>query len=167
MPSLVGSEMCIRDSIKIAAASPSGDDVAIISDGRSERARREIRSTLNSAVGEDAFTELWVVYDMETSLRQDVRNPKRKIAWGAQNLETLFVVFSGDRTQTGYSLVDRDLFPKSGESSNFSRSYTGVPFRNLAEIPRLKAECKQRILGPAAVGAFAKERVFKLSLIHI
>ena len=86
---------------------------------------------------------------------------QRKIAWTSQNLETLFVVFSGDRTKTGYSLVDRDLFTKSGESSDFSRSYTGVPFRNLAEIPRLTAECKQRILGQAAVGAFTNERVFK------
>ena len=159
---LIGSiSSDFKELIKIVAARPSGDDVAIISDGRSERARREIRSCLISAAGEDAFTELWVVYDMETSLRQDVRNPKRKIAWTAPSLETLFVVFSGDKTKTAFSIVDRDLFTKSGESTNFSRSYTGVPFRNLAEIPRLTAECKQRILGQAAVGAFTKERVLR------
>ena len=59
------------------------------------------------------------------------------------------------------SLVSRDVFNKCGESTNFSRSYSGVPFRNLAEIPRLTSEAKRRILGASAVGEFPKVRVQK------
>ena len=58
-------------------------------------------------------------------------------------------------------LVALDLFTKSGETTNFSRSYTGVPFRNIAEIPRLTEDAKKNILGPAAVGASGRERVEK------
>ena len=44
---------------------------------------------------------------------------------------------------------------------NFSRSYTGVPFRNLNEIPRLTEAGKKQMLGASAVGDFARERVAK------
>ena len=132
-------------------------DVVIIADGRSDTARDHIRTFLKSAVGDD-FTELWVLYNMETSLSTDVRNPKRKVAWSSANMETLFAllpaVAKGQR-----KIVARDLFTKSGESTNFSRSYSGVPFRNLVEIPRLTEEGKKQIMGQAAVGAFTKERV--------
>ena len=132
-------------------------DVVIIADGRSDMARDQIRTALKSAVDDD-FTELWVLYNMETSLSTDVRNPKRKVAWSSANMETLFAllpaVAKGQR-----KMVARDLFTKSGESTNFSRSYSGVPFRNLLEIPRLTEEGKKQIMGQAAVGAFTKERV--------
>ena len=133
-------------------------DILLVADGRSEVARKEIRELLSKLVGDDAFTELWIVYDLETSLRQDVRNPKRKLAWSGQNMETLFVILP-QKNKGQRHLVARNLFTKSGESTNFSRSYTGVPFRNLAEIPRLQAEAKANILGPSATGTIAKTRV--------
>ena len=130
-----------------------------IADGRSDSARNQIRDWLKSAIGDD-FLELWVVYEMETALGTDVRNPKRKNAWSAASIETLFVLLphaiKGQR-----KVVARDLYTKSGESTNFSRSYTGVPFRNLAEIPRVTDEGKAQILGAAAVGAFEKDRIRK------
>ena len=61
------------------------------------------------------------------------------------------------RKKPQYSqLVHRDNFTKSGEVSNFSRSFTGVPFRNLAEIPRCAENLKASILGQAAVGVGVK-----------
>ena len=72
-------------------------------------------------------------------------------------MEVLFVRLPKSRRK----LLSRRLFKKSGESTNFSRSFTGVPFRNLAEIPRLTPDAKKMILGNAAVGAFDRDRVDK------
>ena len=97
---------------------------------------------------------------MELTLHKDVRNPKRKIAWSGANMEVLFVMKQRkSRKQRG--LVARDMFTNCGESTNFSRSYTGVPYRNLVEIPRLTADAKQKITGVSAVGDFQKMRVTK------
>ena len=72
-------------------------------------------------------------------------------------MEVLFVKLpKGQR-----KLVSRELFKKCGESTNFSRSFTGVPFRNLAEIPRLTPNEIKIILGKDAVAAFDKDRVHK------
>ena len=156
---IAGASPEFKELVKWVVTAKKQMDVVIISDGRSDVARRQIREVLNAAVG-DEFVELWVLYDMETSLHTDVRNPKRKLAWSSSNMETLFALLphahKGQR-----AVVPRDLFTKSGESTNFSRSYSGVPFRNLKEIPRLTPEAKGKILGVAAVGAFEKERVQK------
>ena len=90
----------------------------------------------------------------------DVRNPKRKYAYSAANMEVLFVLLP-ETHRKGIKIVARDRFNKSGESTNFSRTYSGIPFRNLVEIPRVTSEGKGNILGPAAVGVFPKERVMK------
>ena len=66
-------------------------DVVVVADGRSEIVRKTIRETFKSAVGDD-FTELWLVFAVETQLSSDVRNPKRKVAWSAANMEVLFVL---------------------------------------------------------------------------
>ena len=76
-------------------------------------------------------------------------------------MEVLFVLLPQSGKTGQRTLVDRDHFTKSGESTNFSRSYTGVPFRNLVEIPRMTDERKKEILGTAAVGAFTRQRVEK------
>ena len=136
-------------------------DVLIVSDGRSVCARRQIRTLLSTAVGDDFYSEIVVAYALETSLRNDVRHPKRKVALQAANYEVLFVVFPATTSKTSIHLVHRDLYANSGESTNFSTTYTGVPLRNLGEIPRLTAPAKARILGPEAIGAFKRERIQK------
>ena len=128
------------------------EDVLVVSDGRSDGARKQIRSLLSSELGDNYFMELWVVYDMETSLKSDVRNPKRKVAWSSANVEALFVTVPSHGCKQ--QLVARDNFNKCGECTNFCRSYSGVSFRSLAEIPRLSEEAKTRILGHSAVGEF-------------
>ena len=137
-------------------------DVVVIADGRSEIVRNSIRKTSQSAYGDD-FLELWVVFDMETLLNTDVRNPKRKLAWSGANVETIFAMppASGKGGRKTRKIVARDAYTKSGESTNFSRSYTGVPLRNLSEIPRITGNTKINILGPSAVGDFVKGRVQK------
>ena len=64
-------------------------DVVAVADGRSDVVRNELRPIMKSAFGDDLL-ELWLVFDMETSLNTDVRNPKRKLAWSCANLETIF-----------------------------------------------------------------------------
>ena len=56
-------------------------------------------------------------------------------------MEILFLALP-PKSKCRQPLVSRDVFNKCGESTNFSRSYSGVPFRNLAEIPRLTSEAK-------------------------
>ena len=100
---------------------------------------------------------------MEKSLHTDVRNPKRKVAWSCANIEVVFALLGTSHKRSHLGIVSRDNFTKSGEVSNFSRSFTGVPFRNLAEIPRCAENLKASILGQAAVGALkdGKTRVFR------
>ena len=148
--------------MKLTLVAALKDDVVIVADGRSDSARKDIRATFTSTVNPmtEEWFEIWILYDMETSMRQDVRNPKRKLAWSSQNMEVLFVKLP-KKAKGQRKLIPRDLFAKCGESTNFSRSYTGVPFRNLAEIPRLTTDSKKSILGDAAVGAFGRDRVDK------
>ena len=95
--------------------------------------------------------ELWVVYEGESCLGRDPRNPKRKFQWSGNDVEFLFVAFpSGIRGKR--KVINRELFMKCGESTNYSRSYTGVMSRRLEAIPRLTAEDKARILGESAIG---------------
>jgi len=145
--------------VKWLVTAKQNQDVVVVADGRSEVARKQIRELLTVAAGDD-FLELWVVYDMETTLHKDVRNPKRKTAWSGANMEVLFVMKQRkSRKQRG--LVARDMFTNCGESTNFSRSYTGVLYRNLVEIPRLTADAKQKITGVSAVGDIQRLRVTK------
>ena len=58
-------------------------------------------------------------------------------------------------------IIPRDTFTKCGESTNYSKTYPGVPGRTLNEIPRLTADNKRGICGPSAVGDFIKKRVQK------
>ena len=149
------------DLVKWLGSMKCQADVVAVADGRSDVVRNELRAHMKSAFG-DEFLELWLVFDMETSLNTDVRNPKRKLAWSCANLETIFAAppdcgVGGSRRK----VVPRDHYTKSGESTNFCRSYTGVAFRNLSEIPRLTSDKKMEILGASAVGDFTKDRVQK------
>ena len=71
-----------REMVSWVAKTKHSQDAVVVSDGRSEVARKQIREVLASTVGDD-FLELWVIYEMETSLHKDVRNPQRKIAWSS------------------------------------------------------------------------------------
>ena len=149
---ITGCSSEFKELVKsLIAGKQNDDDVLVVSDGRSEGGRKQIRLLFTSVLGDNYFMALWVIYDTETTLKQDVRNPKRKVAWSSANVETLFVKLPPKRKQ---QLVARDTFNKCGESTNFCRSYSGVPFRNLAEIPRLTIEARIRILGHSAVGEF-------------
>lgn len=143
-----------REVVKWLSSCKAGNDVVLVTDGRSDEMRKDLRKLFEPL----SPTELWTIYDMEGSLNTDVRNPKRKVAWSCANMESVFAFLPLDNKSKN-KLVARDTFTKCGESTNFSRSYSGVPFRNLKEIPRVTPEMKQSILGQAAVGAFEKARV--------
>ena len=149
-----------KELVKVLLKAAKKEDVVIVSDGRSDVVQKEVRAVFTEHCPEDVWIEIWVIYDLETSMQQDVRNPKRKVAWGSHNCEMLFVRLP-KKTKGQRKLVPRDMYTKCGESTNYSKSYTGVPFRNLAEIPRLTDEAKKAILGNAAVGAFDRIRVDK------
>ena len=67
---------------------PTG--VVVIFDGRGKQLRTEIRTMPVEQKTE--FIELWIVYDGELQFASDVRNPRRKLAWGGAHMEMLFVV---------------------------------------------------------------------------
>ena len=81
-----------QDLIGWMAQAKDSKDAAVIADGRSEIVRKAVREKMTSAVGDSEFIELWLVYDMETSLNTDVRNPKRKLAWSGANTEIIFAM---------------------------------------------------------------------------
>ena len=133
-------------------------DIVVVSDGRSDSARSEIRKAYAAFEREVCeavdFLELWIVYDDEPWLGRDPRNPKRKFQWSGNDVEVLFVALpSGIRGKR--KVINREL------STNYSRSYTGVKTRALEGIPRLTTEDKARILGESAIGdcIFSQERV--------
>jgi len=151
-----------QDLIGWMAQAKDSKDAAVIADGRSEIVRKAVREKMTSAVGDSEFIELWLVYDMETSLNTDVRNPKRKLAWSGANTEIIFAMPpQAGKGGKARKIIARDVYANSGEATNCCRSYTGVPFRNLAEIPRMTKDTKVKILGASAVGDMGKDRVAK------
>ena len=134
-------------------------DIVVVSDGRSESARRQIRKEFETEF-EQGFTELWLIYEGESALGRDPRNPKRKLAWSGVHNEVLFASLSS-ATKGQRKCVSREVFTRCGESTNYSKSYTGIQSRTLEEIPRLTAQDKAKILGSAAIGAFNRDRVAK------
>ena len=90
--------------------------------------------------------ELWVVYEGESCLGRDPRNPKRKLAWSGTHNEIRFVsrpsAIMGQR-----KIVSHEVFTKCGESTNYSKSYTVVQNRTLEDIPRFTVDDKAAGLG--------------------
>ena len=115
-----------RDLVTFALTAKQSADVVLIADGRSEGMRSAIRELVKTAVGDD-FLELWVVYDMETSLNSDARNPKRKVASAGANMEIVFLALPLANRNTR-KVVPRTAFTKSGEATKFSRTFTRVHF---------------------------------------
>ena len=97
--------------------------------------------------------ELWVVYEGESCLGRDPRNPKRKLARSGTHNEIRFV--SRPRAIMGQrKIVSREVLTKCGESTNYSRSYAGVQHRTLEDIPRITADDTATRLGQAAICVF-------------
>ena len=84
---------------------------------------------------------LWVVYEGESCLGRDPRNPKRKLAWSGTHNEIRFVsrpsAIMGQR-----KIVSHEVFTKCGESTNYSKSYTVVQNKTLEDIPRFTVDDK-------------------------
>ncbi len=150
----VHSEECFRGApntcasefkalVSWALTSKQHEDVILIADGRSACTRTAIREKLPSAIG-DEFIELWVVYDMDTKLHTDVRHPKRTHAWSCANMDSLLAVLPSV-TKGQRKVTPRDTFTNRGESTSLCRSGTGVPFRNLMDIPRVTTETKKGV----------------------
>ena len=85
--------------------------------------------------------ELWVVYEGESCLGRDPRNPKRKLAWSGTHNEIRFV-------SRPSAIMVHEVFTKCGESTtNYSKRYTVVQNRTLEEIPRFTVDDKATSLG--------------------
>ena len=100
-------------------------DIVVVSDGRSDCARMEIRTVFEKEICEECdIFEFWVVYEGASSFGRDPSNPKRKLAWSSTHTEVLFVS-RPSATRGQRKIVSRDSFTKCGGSTNYSRSYTG------------------------------------------
>ena len=53
-----------KEAVKLLLMKSEKDDVVIVSDGRSELIRKEIRAILTATAGEEEFIELWVIYNL-------------------------------------------------------------------------------------------------------
>jgi len=151
-----------RDCVKWAAVAKQAKDVLCVADGRNEKARKAIREVLSSSAVSDSVIEVWVIYEVEGNLATDVRNPKRKRPWSGANMEVLFVALPKPSTRAKGKLIPRESFcTGGGEVTNFCRTYTRVPFRNLHEIPRVDSDQKQRMFGDVPVQALPRDRMQK------
>ena len=70
--------------------------------------------------------------------------------------------FQRRRALAGGKFVPRESFcTGAGEVTNFCRTYTKVPYRNLCEIPRVDSAQKQAMFGDVAVPALPRDRMQK------
>ena len=83
--------------------------------------------------------ELWVVYEGESCLGRDPRNPKRKLAWSGTHNEIRFVS-RPSAIVCQRKIVSHEVFAKCGE-------YTVVQNRTLEDIPRFTVDDKAAGLG--------------------
>ena len=136
-------------------------DIVVVSDGRNDCARMEIRKVFGREFCEECdCLELWIVYEDEPCLGRDPRNPKRKLAWSGTDVEVLSVSLpSGIKGQR--KSVNRDVLCRV--STNYNRSYKGVKNKALEEIPRPTAKDKATMLGKSVTDdcMFSRDRVQK------
>ena len=108
--------------------------VQAVFDGRSRRARRDMEAWFETAFSDPKRqAEGHITYNLTAV--GDPRLPNRQVAFAAKNLETVFVGLPLPRVR--YHSADRADFVAAGDTSNFSLSFTGVPFRHINDIPRM------------------------------
>jgi hypothetical protein len=86
--------------------------------------------------------DVWVTYE---SCPSDVRTPGRKIAFASNNREMMFVILPAQRRY--FKTQSRSIGTAAGEATTHDCTYTRVPRRPLASLPRLSVKQKADMIG--------------------
>ena len=97
------------DMVTLLLTTSGPDDAVIVADGRSAVIQEKLRALFASTLDVNDYMKIWVVYELETCLWQDVRNPKRKLAWSGENIEILYVELPR-KAKGQRKLVPRDSY---------------------------------------------------------
>jgi len=119
-------------------------DYIVVFDGRSRAVQDEVRAWMEKHGGDsNRYVDAWVIYGQP--LATDPRFPKRKVAFSCNNREVMHIHLP--QLKTRMKITGRDSFKLVGESSTHHTTYTGVPIRTLAELPRFGLDAKNEITG--------------------
>jgi len=126
-------------------------DYVVVFDGRSRAVRKEVEAWMESQGGDsNRYVDAWIIYG--PPLATDPRFPKRKVAFNSKNRETMHMHLP--QLKTKMKARERDSFKLLGESTTHELTYTGVPIRSLAELPRFAVDAKHEITGQTGTPTF-------------
>ena len=133
-------------ALEWVASVRQSQDVILVFDGRSKAIRRVIEDWLQEKMcsDPDRNVDAWIIFSTE-KVRGDQRFPKRKVAFGGVNRETMHACLPTCRTNM--KAQPRDSFKLCGEKSTHELTYSGVSVKTLVELPRLSSSDKQQITG--------------------
>lgn len=134
----------LEEAAKWCTTAKNDNTVVVFGDGRDRKMRKIFENRVDETVGDDQkHLQVSLVYAMPP--RGDIRFPKRKTFGSTVNLEILTVNLPVARVRI--SSKPRDHFSACGEDSTHALSYTGVPIRRIARLPRLALDGKESIIG--------------------
>ena len=116
-------------------------------DGRSRAVRRKLDAWQEEGWPTESHrADAWVIYTAPLRVR-DLRLGGRKVAFADTLRETVYLGFS--QPVTRLKSKDRGTITAAGEGTTHALSYTGVPLRPYAELPKLSKTAKEKVLGVA------------------
>ena len=80
--------------------------------------------------------------------KTDIRFPSRKVYGGLSNVEAVVGELPVSRVRM--KTRDCDNYSACGETSTHTRSYSGLPWRSLASLPRIALNVKEQLTGVGA-----------------
>ena len=119
--------------------------IVAATDARSSKIRFNLQAIVfESQKDEQKHLENHILYKGIPS-KEDIRFPNRRIYGALSNVQTVLGVLpvSGVRMVTRA----RENFSACGEKNSYPRSYSGLPWRSLASLPRMALDVKDGLTG--------------------
>ena len=145
LPGKFFSNMEVPDALKSlwswVLSSRKPNDSNIVFDGRFPQVRRYFDTELGKLEQPSFVFDMWVIYKTP---EDDVRYPKRQLAFSNPNRETILVYHPVAKNKKACNA--RFAFNACGEKSSFDLTYSGVRLRTLGELPKLTTADKKAMI---------------------
>ena len=145
------------------------DDSTIVAatDARNPKIRYHLLTTVfNHQTDEEQHLDNYIMYKAMPS-KADIRFPRRKVYGALSNVETVVGVLPVSRVRM--KTRQRENFSACGETCTHTRTYSGVSWRGLADLPRMQLNVKEGLTGvtlPTYDDAVSKECKTKGHPLH-